>query len=166
MKGINFREAEKGDLNELIRCWEEFMEYHLKSEDSSEKRRWLELAEDASEKRRCHFEGQIRGQNKNILLAENKNEIVGYATAILKNRPPIFKARKLGMVGELFVKEKYRNEGLGKELADRTVEWLESKGIELLKVRVLKMNKKANDFWNSRGFKNHIKIKFKEPEER
>ncbi len=41
-------------------------------------------------------------------------------------------------------------------------EWLEGKDIELLKIRMIEANEKADDFWDSRGFRDHINIKFKE----
>lgn len=91
-------------------------------------------------------------------------EIIGFATASLGNRSPVFEEKKLGKVDELFVKEKYRNSGLGKELVDRVVDWLEGKDIELLKIRVLEANERANDFWDSQGFEDHITIKFKTPD--
>ncbi|KXA89483.1 hypothetical protein AKJ57_05270 [candidate division MSBL1 archaeon SCGC-AAA259A05] len=157
MKNISFRKAERSDLNELMRLWEEFLDYNLQSIENSKKRRWMELTEDASEKSRSHFKNQIEQDDNLVLLAEKDNEIIGYIVASLEERPPIFKKRKLGKLNELFVNQDYRNEGLGKKLVENAKDWLKDKGVNLLKVRILEANKKANKFWKSRGFKNHIK---------
>ncbi|KXA88536.1 hypothetical protein AKJ61_04715 [candidate division MSBL1 archaeon SCGC-AAA259B11] len=162
MKNINFRKAEKEDMDELVRLWEEFMEYNLKSVENPEKQQWMELTEDAPQKSRSHFKDQIEQDNYIVLLAENNSEIIGYIVATIEERPPIFKEGKLGIIKELFVKKDYRNEVLGNILAEKAKNWLKEREVNLLKVRVLETNEKADRFWNSLGFENHMKIKFKE----
>lgn len=164
MEGINFREAAKEDLDELVDCWEEFMDFNLRSVEGSKRREWMKLTGDASEKSCSHFEDEIEEEDKFVLLAENDEGIVGYIVASLEDRPPIFEGEKLGKIDELFVEEKHREEGIGNSLVERAVEWLKGKEIDLLKVRILQSNETADEFWDSRGFKDHIKIKFKEPD--
>jgi len=81
------------------------------------------------------------------LLVTKKNNPIGFA--ILSVAPEI---DNTAFIGELFIKTKYRHQGIGRQLIKKTTELVTKKGIKNLRVTVALKNKSAQKFYKKFGF--------------
>lgn len=73
---------------------------------------------------------------------------------VLQMNPPIFRLKKTGFIGEMFVGEKYQRKGAGTALLKAAFEWFKSKGMSRVELTFLPGNEKASSFWIKKtGFK-------------
>lgn len=84
-------------------------------------------------------------------VAEINNEIIGFALAA-KKEVPQFRTVKVVKLEELFVKDQYRNKGIGKLLIDYFLNWAKSVGADKAAVNVYFMNEKGIEFYKREGF--------------
>ncbi|MEM9681380.1 MAG: GNAT family N-acetyltransferase [Bacteroidota bacterium] len=82
------------------------------------------------------------------LIATNGNTILGFATYFFSYYSWTGKAIYLD---DLYVSEKYRNQGIGSKLFDEIIVIGKSENCYKMKWQVSKWNKNAQDFYKSRG---------------
>lgn len=101
-----------------------------------------------------------------ILIAKDDNEIVGYVYCNISSKETysnefaIFfdldsvKSDDVGCLSQFYLKDGYRNMGIGTALFDRSMEWLKSfKSISDLFIFVSNGNYNALKFYQGKGFK-------------
>ncbi len=81
----------------------------------------------------------------NILVAENKNRLIGYAFYFFTYST--FLAKPTLYLEDIFVTEKFRNEGIGKLLFDELLKIAKSNKCGRLEFTVLDWNKNAMRFY-------------------
>ncbi len=79
--------------------------------------------------------------------------IVGYITALIRERGPIHEARTIGFIEGLYVKPDVRGQGIGNRLWMKALQWLENRKIGIIHLSVASENPIANDFWRNKGFR-------------
>ena len=115
------REAELDDGETLLELWHGFTSYLSEFDE-----RYEHKAE-ADERWLRYFENQlVDSKYGTVLLAEVDGEIVGVLEARIVGNHPIFRLENHGHVHGLFVRERYRGEGIGSALLDRAAAWFES----------------------------------------
>jgi GNAT superfamily N-acetyltransferase len=87
--------------------------------------------------------------------------IVGYAKASLAEYPPIVSERKYGSVTDMAVASTHRRRGAGRLLLQACEDWLRSKGVRRVEVRVLKGNPDGEAFWSGQGYSDFLLVKWK-----
>ena len=80
-----------------------------------------------------------------ILVAKDKNKIVGLFVAITRKPPR-------GLIKMVYIDEKYRGTGLAEKMFKQIVEWLKSKNRTLIRIGVMGKNKRARAFYKKMGF--------------
>jgi len=90
-----------------------------------------------------------------VLVAELNEEVAGYATILAKVRSEEIEDGDIeyGLVSDLVVANKYRKQGVGKELLLAAETYARSKDVKWLRIGVLDANDVANDLYDSMGFK-------------
>jgi len=128
---IVFRKAMSKDTDTIVKMNTELLRHHLKFEKELD-------ALAPSKKRKPAMEKKIRQRiyNKNSLaiVAEQSNQIIGYLTAPIKQKPEYFKINKYGHIHQLFVKPGFRNKGIGKVLFKEAEKFFKKKRIKWLEV--------------------------------
>ena len=96
--------------------------------------------------------------NKNVIyyIAEDKNDIVGYAAAQIDKPGQKTIPTKRGHLFNLYVKNPYRNQGLGQKLTDMTLKWLKQKNVKWVQLFVYSKNPSAYKFYKRFGFRDHM----------
>jgi len=110
-------------------------------------------------------------KNNYILIAKDENEIVGYvycnisAKEVYSNEFATFfdldsvKNDDVGCLSQFYIKEGYRNMGIGTVLFNSSMDWLNSfKSINDLFIYVSNGNDNALKFYQGKGFKNSHQI--------
>ncbi len=106
-----------------------------------------------------YYTSQLKKKNTIYLLAEINKEIIGIASGYIISLPKT-KAPKIGVLVSNFVKDKFRNQGIGKKLLDARIEWFKKNGVKFLEMNVDARNKKALNIFRKYGFKDYqIKLK-------
>jgi ribosomal protein S18 acetylase RimI-like enzyme len=78
--------------------------------------------------------------------------LVGYASARIETPPPVFRAGDRLHLGELYVREPRRGEGVASALVDRVRAAAAERGCERVTLDVDVENESARGFYEARGF--------------
>jgi GNAT superfamily N-acetyltransferase len=110
-------------------------------------------------------------KNNFILIAKDRNEIIGYAYSNISPKQTYstdfatlkcdsffdfdsVKSDDVGCLSQFFIKEEYRNTGIGSVLFNKSMEWLDSfEAIDDLFIFVSNGNDSALKFYQNKGFK-------------
>ncbi|MDI6806571.1 MAG: GNAT family N-acetyltransferase [Candidatus Aenigmarchaeota archaeon] len=104
----------------------------------------------------------IRNKNGILLVCVNKNRIVGYTLGLIKNKPPVYKIKKFGLISDIFVEKDYRNKGIARKFVTELMRWFKSKQLSYTELTVDSKNRLALKVYNKLGFKEYRKIMKKE----
>ncbi len=100
----------------------------------------------------------LRQDNVAFFIAVEKDEIIGYCGVEIEKNMAHIIYKKTGHIFNLFVKEKYWNKGIGKQLLNTSLDWLKKKKIKDIKIMAYSFNKKAWQIYKNAGFQDHIMI--------
>jgi len=132
---LYIRKAQKSDSRYIIKLITELAEFEKLT--PPEKQAQKRLISDAFKAKPLF----------NILVAVEKNEIVGYAFYFFTYST--FLAKPTLYLEDIFVSEKYRYEGIGKMLFDKLLRIAKSKKCGRLEFTVLDWNKNAIRFYKN-----------------
>lgn len=136
---------------------------------SSLKPLYLELEKDAVKFQPEHFvignrdeaffEGIIKSQNQDILLAELEGQVVGFAHVMIleQKRIPCLKAERVIYLQDFDVSEKFRSRGIGAKLIEACKEYGKSHGADFMRTQVFPQNVRGMSFYERHGFSEKMK---------
>jgi GNAT superfamily N-acetyltransferase len=84
------------------------------------------------------------------------DKIIGYCSAFIQSNTPVFRIKKYGVIGDIFVEEGFRGRGIGRKLFGFARRWFEQRGVENLQVSAAHHNLVAQEFWRAMGFTNYL----------
>lgn len=147
---MRIREVRRRDLYHITNLWYELARMHesiMNGYDLSTqaKKEWHEMMED-----------NLTRDNYITFVAEDGNEIIGFASATLRRRASFFRIQTMGVIMDIYVKESRRGEGIGSELVEAAEDWIRSKGVRLAVVTVAPENSLGGDFWSGRGYETYL----------
>lgn len=139
--------AEEEDLPQVVERWREMMLLHERLDPV------FEMAPGGEEV----FDGFLRtwmaSEEHLLLVAKEGREVLGYLLAHIVSRPPVFKERTYGEIGDLAVGEDHRRKGAGERMLKGSMKWFKSKGVERIEVRCSSSNPAAISFWRKHGYR-------------
>lgn len=146
---VEIRHAEVPDGDVLLELWHGFTA-HLAEYDERYQHR-----EDANERWMRYFENQlVNSKYGTVIVAEVDDEIVGVLEARVMGGHPIFRLADHGYINGHFVREEYRDNGIGSRLIEAAVDWFEEspKDVEFCRVDVLEGDASAASSYEEMGF--------------
>jgi len=87
-----------------------------------------------------------------FLLAKEGSEYIGYIAGGIQEMPRGYAMRKVGYLDSIIVAEKYRGQGISKQMRDLFFEWLKSKDITICQLHVKTKNTEVIDMYEKWGF--------------
>jgi GNAT superfamily N-acetyltransferase len=87
-----------------------------------------------------------------VFLAISENEPVGFAQGMIRFLPDYLGGQPVGLIGHIFVDEKCRRDGIGRELVKKLENWLNMKRVHSIELQVIGGNPGAAEFWKSIGY--------------
>ena len=90
-----------------------------------------------------------------LLIAQLNGKPIGCGLAKIEKTEGWVKYRRRGHLGMLYVHKKYRRKGVAKRLQEERINWLQSKGINLVSCMILASNTPSLNLSAERGFKPH-----------
>lgn len=96
----------------------------------------------------------LDGEDSNIIVSERDGIICGMVCVTYINKPETKygKARSYYHVEEIAVDEKYRRQGVAKELLDFMIEDAKNRNLQKIELDVWEFNASAIDFYKAVGF--------------
>jgi GNAT superfamily N-acetyltransferase len=143
MKIIRASEKHLAELAVLQRM---YMEHHARLDD------YFTFEEDISAIWIDHMKKFLRQKNNIVLAAVEDEKIIGYMTASIATRPPIYKTKKIGLIGDNFVLPQHRRRGVLSKMLDETLAWMKARGIEYAEHPIAAKNRLGRTVWKKRGF--------------
>lgn len=140
------REANKEDMKPIIDLWHEMMDFHI------ERSNLYQMKNNARELYSDYLNDVLINPDYITLVFENENKILGYLIATESNDPPIYEGI-VGIVMELSVTQKHRNNGIGEKLLENIETKFLEKGIDRIECMVSDFNEISKGFWFKNGYK-------------
>ncbi len=144
---IEIRRATIEDCEKILPLWISQMEFHSKLHFI------FKTAPDFKEIAIIDIKNQIKKNDVAFFIASQENELVGYTIAGLSARMPVFEKTKKGYIGDIFVYNKVRNQGVGTKLITASKKWLKENGLDYIDLQVTKANTSGIKFREKHGFK-------------
>jgi len=92
-----------------------------------------------------------------ILIGYDNGRPIAYAICLIKDNILVYALKKYGFISDLYVEERYRGKGLGKELISRIREFFKEKGVKFMSLEVNHNNYGPIKFYKEYGFKEYHK---------
>jgi len=108
-----------------------------------------------TEEGRADFEKCITGEFSITFVVEVEGKVVGYITGGIQEVEDYRNIKYICDLGSMWVDEKYRSEGIGKEFVKEFEKWCKDKNISRLKVTASVQNKKGINFYKREGFEDY-----------
>lgn len=148
----NIRKATGKDFAELLDLMMENMKHHIRLSKLS----WESLEKIKKEQAK-ELRKDLDSTKTTILVYENEEKILGYVTLSLLKKSPYLKPKVRGSIDDLFVSQKFRRKGIGRDLINSAISLLKSKGVRDISISVVSRNKDAISAYEKFGFKEDIK---------
>ncbi|HKL43692.1 MAG TPA: GNAT family N-acetyltransferase [Candidatus Absconditabacterales bacterium] len=149
------RKAKNIDIPKIAKAAVQLLMYHAKLDP------YFSPSQDAEEIYKKYFRRCIYSRKRELLVAEYEGEFAGYANIELASRPPVLKIRNMGVVNDIFVIEKFRKNGISKELFLGMLDWMKSKkksceSLEYIELSVNMEDPVSQKVWAKYGFKEYM----------
>jgi GNAT superfamily N-acetyltransferase len=146
---VIIRKALSSDVPGLVHLWTELMDHHadvanrfVRTPDATD--RWAE-----------YITPRLEDRDTKVLVAEEDGVLVGYLVALIAEYPPIVEVRQFGFIQEILVTESHRRRGIAHELFTEAEQWLMSRGLPHVELRIDSDNTISRRFWEQEGFGPH-----------
>ncbi|UIP01496.1 GNAT family N-acetyltransferase (plasmid) [Halobaculum sp. CBA1158] len=137
---ITVREARSEDGDALLDLWYEFTD-HLSEFDDR-----YGAKDGADDHWLSYFQNQlVDSKYSAVLLAESDDEFVGVLEVRIVGEHPIFQLERHGQIHGLFVRERARDEGVGRALLEAAAAWLseDPRGVDFYRVDAIEGDDEA-----------------------
>jgi len=151
---ITIREANLKDVPQIVELWIKFMGEHDEIVIHGNPEFKEHVAKDTSvgESYRIFLQSHIESTEGVVFMAMKESAIIGYILIFIKDEIPIYKNKRLGYIGDLYIKKDFRSQGLSSKLKDKSLEWFKKKEVKFIAVPVSPSNKQAYSVYKKWGF--------------
>jgi len=153
------RSATRRDIPEIVRLWEELMDFHRELDP------FFMRARNGADLFRRFVEQNVGNDAACVLVALVDGEVVGYCQGLLDHHPPALAEPDYGQVLDFMVTANHRHTGVGRQMFEALCKWFRKEGIRRIEVRHSTFNDLAARFWPRMGFKPYLQTLFMELQE-
>jgi ribosomal protein S18 acetylase RimI-like enzyme len=151
MKNIVIRDLRADDLQAAKTIFNEFVQHHVQYDSTFEKvadadQLWADYI----------LESDTTKDDFKVLIADLDGQVVGFCLGYVAERPPIYKSQRIGMIGNIAVKQSHKRQGIGHLLFDEIKTWFKSQDIALIETEVAISNPQSMGFWSKVGGRSFI----------
>lgn len=137
------------DLRAVGLLWRKLNEYHLSIGMHFQ-------ADDTSVEAWIASFSRTLGRFSFLWVAEQEGEVSAFLLGRLKRTPAYLGGVMVGEISDLYVSDKLRGQGIGKQLVTTATHHLKSQNVHSIEVQIMAQNKSGLAFWNSLGFQNDV----------
>lgn len=99
---------------------------------------------------------KTEGRFSNLLLATVDGMPAGFAFGALKYLPDYLGGEPTGVVTHIFVRERFRSQGIGRKLMEKLEEWFVARDARSVELQVLAANAGAMEFYAELGYEHEL----------
>jgi len=144
---INIYRATKKDIQFLVKCDQEILDYHRNFD-----KRYKKGVEVVSMYKKF-IARDIKKPNTYYYIVKKNAEQIGFFSFKINKLTPIFILNKIAFLDVVYLQKKYRGLGLGKIIFNYIAGILKKKKIKKIELSVNTKNKLGVAVWTSMGFK-------------
>jgi GNAT superfamily N-acetyltransferase len=137
-------------IEELSKLQKKYMQHHKELDP------YFTFKKNISVLWKQYAEKVLKDKNQAIFIAMQNDMIVGYLTAGIMQKAPVYKISKVGFIGDAFVLPKFRRQGVLKQLAQASFKWMKRNNIDYVEHPVAAKNKISLKAWKSYGFEENL----------
>jgi GNAT superfamily N-acetyltransferase len=100
--------------------------------------------------------GPLLGRFSIVVVAVDAGEYAGFVAGRTRNLPPYFGTGQVGAISEVFVAERWRKAGIGRQLVQRAVDWYQEQGVSRVELQVVAGNPQAVAFYERLGWRQEL----------
>lgn len=142
--------ASTEDLNELGSLFERYMEYHRQIDG------YFSCKENISGLWKEHVKNILQDESQIVCCAVVGGKIAGYMTAEIRNRAPVYKIERVGLIGDAYVLPEHRRKRIFTRLLEKVLDWMREKEVEYVEHPVASRNKVGLKVWRRSGFEDSL----------
>ena len=147
---IDIRLAKLDDVKDMQKFMYLLMKEEYEQFDPTNKITWAK-----SKKCAAYFTNRINKTNQLAIIAEYKDEKIGYLSAQINGAYEYRSISKYGILADMFVLKEHRNLKIGTKLIKEFKKWAKQKGAKRIRVQSFAKNEKALRFYRRHGFDDH-----------
>jgi diamine N-acetyltransferase len=141
------RLATKDDAQRIGELWLEMVKYHQEFDKIM-----FQPSENGNDYYERSVFSRLSDPQTRVLVADVDGKVVGYVLGMIVDiTPEMFTPIRSGFLADICVRADYRRQGIGRELVERFVLWLQSQDISYFEWHVSEKNLNAIKFWKSIG---------------
>lgn len=159
MANVTIREATEKDFDLVLP-----MKLESKEEERKENK-WLEPVDKVKEHYEDYLRRDLKGEWRAVFIALEKEKVVGLVIGKIFRSLKVTGYERRGSISNLYVKDEYRQHGIGKSLMDALIEWFEKKDVKGLTLSIYPYNQVAEAIYRKMGFKPYCKMMYKKIED-
>ncbi len=148
---IQIKKAEEKDFKIIQGLFSLLIKKEQKDFDKTLKTDWP-----FSKEGEKYFQRVLSGEIGQAWLALMDGKEVGYLIGVIKKEVPKSRTiKKRAVLDNMFVLEKYRNQGVGMKLAQEFLKWVKENEVDNIRVTAFVGNYRALEFYRELGFKDY-----------
>lgn len=149
MEGLVIRTGRQEDLVEVLRLWQQAVEFHTACDPSLAMR----CDAEAQESMRTYLQTNLDNPDGRLFVAEvaGVGGLVGYLLAQVRTISPLAIPPTCGVISDICVEEQWRRQGIGRELFYAARDWFRERGQTLIRLHVATANPISQAFWRAMG---------------
>lgn len=142
--------ASKENLTELAVLFKGYMEYHRRIDG------YFACKKNISDLWMKYMKSVLQDKNQIVYQALIDDKIVGYMTARIRSRPPVYETERVGLIGDAYVLPEYRRQRIFTQLLEKVFDWMRKKEVEYVEHPVASQNKLGLEAWRRSGFEDFM----------
>jgi ribosomal protein S18 acetylase RimI-like enzyme len=145
---VQIRRATARDVREILPVWGELAGFHAHLDPAfTPSAQW-------PREYGAYLRTLMTRDDALAVIAKDGPQIIGYAIGRITTLPS-FEHRFRGYIHDVYVRETYRRQGVGRRMVEAILDWLRSRGVTIVELTVA-ANNDATAFWERMGFETYM----------
>ncbi len=154
MIGLRIRDARRYDSEGIGLLWRELMLYHRALDPR------FDYTPEAEHRFIRHAQDMMRSRDARVLVAEEtaSGQLVGFLMGEMQTRHVSPVPGAYGFIGDAFVREEWRQRGVGTALFEEVRRWFVARKALAIELYVAEANPVGQAFWQTMGLEPYLKM--------
>ena len=148
--------ATEEHIPQIIDLWKKLVDFHRELDPFFSRR------SDGDLRFKEFLQKSIKSADSHVVVALDKNNVVGYCLGSTMMHPPVFLVEKYGNIFDMMVDPLYRRQHVGTDLVNAMILWFSSRGIQRFELNVAVKNKNGKKFWKKQGFQEYMQVLYRQ----
>jgi ribosomal protein S18 acetylase RimI-like enzyme len=153
---MNVTAAQEEHIPQIVDLWKKLMDYHKTLDPFFTRTNNGEL------KFTEFLQKSIASTDSHVVVALDKNNVVGYCLGSVMMHPPVFIIEKYGNIFDMMVDPAHRRRHVGTDLVNAMIHWFITHEIQRVELNVAVGNKNGKRFWKQQGFQEYMHVMYLE----